>query len=60
MNNEGILLLIVAGFGLFFGSFIGYGITSDYFHQEIVDRGFAEWQIVTGTSEVEFKWKENK
>lgn len=60
MNDDGICLVIVAGFGLFFGSFIGWGITSDYWRQEIIDRGFAEWQIVAGTREVEFKWKENK
>lgn len=60
MNDDGICLVIVAGFGLFFGSFIGWGITSDHWRQEIIDRGFAEWQIVAGTREVEFKWKENK
>ena len=60
MNDDSILLLIAAGFGLFFGSFIGWGVTSDLWRQEIVDRGFAEWQIIAGTREVEFKWKENK
>lgn len=32
----------------------------DSLKQEAVDRGFAEWHIVAGTKEVEFKWKENK
>jgi hypothetical protein len=30
----------------------------DALKQEAVDKGFAEWQIVTGTKELEFKWKE--
>lgn len=30
----------------------------DALKQEAVDKGFAEWQIVTGTKETEFKWKE--
>jgi hypothetical protein len=32
----------------------------DALKQEAIDKGFAEWQIVTGTKELEFKWKENK
>ena len=59
MNDDSFLLLMGAGFGLFFGSFIGWGITADHFHQEIIDKGFAEWRIIPGTREVEFKWKEN-
>ena len=30
----------------------------DALKQEAVDRGFAEWQIISGTKETEFKWKE--
>jgi hypothetical protein len=30
----------------------------DALKQEAVDKGFAEWQIVTGTKETKFKWKE--
>jgi hypothetical protein len=52
MNGDGILLLMVAGFGLFFGSFIGWGITADHFHQEIIDKGFAEWRIIPLKKEV--------
>jgi hypothetical protein len=30
----------------------------DALKQEAVDKGFAEWHIVSGTKETEFKWKE--
>ncbi len=29
----------------------------DELKQEAVDRGFAEWRIIKGTKETEFKWK---
>lgn len=31
----------------------------DELKQQAVDRGFAEWQIISGTKETEFKWKES-
>jgi hypothetical protein len=30
----------------------------DSLKQEAVDKGFAEWHIISGTKETEFKWKE--
>jgi hypothetical protein len=30
----------------------------DSLKQQAVDKGFAEWQIISGTKETEFKWKE--
>ncbi len=30
----------------------------DALKQEAVDKGFAEWHIISGTKETEFKWKE--
>lgn len=30
----------------------------DSLKQEAVDRGFAEWHIIEGTAETEFRWKE--
>lgn len=30
----------------------------DSLKQQAVDKGFAEWQIISGTKEIEFKWKE--
>lgn len=32
----------------------------DNLKQEAVDKGFAEWHIISGTKETEFKWKETK
>ena len=44
------MILLVAGF-------IAVGQT-DALKQEAVDKGFAEWHIISGTKETEFKWKE--
>lgn len=30
----------------------------DSIKQEAVDRGFAEWHVIEGTSDTEFRWKE--
>jgi len=60
MNDDNIVLVIVALMALFVGSVFGWYICSDSWRQEIVDKGYAEWQIVKGTREVEFKWKENQ
>ena len=30
----------------------------DSLKQQAVDKGFAEWHIISGTKEIEFKWKE--
>lgn len=59
-DDDPMFLVMVAVVALFFGGAVGWCICSDSWRQEIVDKGFAEWQIVTGTSQVEFKWKENK
>ena len=42
------------------GTVLGLCLASDHWRQQIVDKGFAEWQIVKGTKEVEFKWKEKQ
>lgn len=61
MNEDSpILFAIAATMALIFGGVLGWCICSDSWRQELVDKGFAEWQIVAGTREVEFKWKENK
>lgn len=45
-----VIILLVA-------SFIAVG-QRDALKQEAVDKGFAEWHIISGTKETEFKWKE--
>lgn len=42
------------------GLILGMSVENSIWAQEMVNRGYAEWQIVTGTKEVEFKWKENQ
>jgi hypothetical protein len=58
MKDENILLAIAFVIGLLFGSTFGFIISADHWRQEIVDKGFAEWQIISSTKETEFKWKE--
>ena len=61
MNEDSpTLFAIVATMALIFGGVLGWCLSSDSWRQELVNKGFAEWQIVAGTREVEFKWKENK
>lgn len=45
---------------LLVGIVLGLCVASDIWQQKLVDNGYAEWQIVKGTKEVEFKWKENQ
>lgn len=59
MNEDNpIFVLIVSVMSLFVGGVFGWCLSSDSWRQELVDKGFAQWQIVEGTREVEFKWKE--
>lgn len=58
MKDENILLAIAFVIGQIFACAFGYAISADYWRQQAVDKGFAEWQIISGTKETEFKWKE--
>ena len=64
MNDDNILMVIVALMVLMVlfvgGSVFGWCLCSYSWRQEIVGKGYAEWQIVKGTREVEFKWKEKQ
>lgn len=61
MNDDTIFVLIkTAVLSLFLGFVVGWCLSSDSWRQEIVNKGFAEWQIIEGTREVEFKWKEKQ
>ena len=58
MNNNshdwiGFMMLILAVFCTFL-----VAEQRDQLKAEAVKRGFAEWYIVDGTRETEFKWKE--
>lgn len=44
--------------GCLVGALFSFAIMSDLWRQDVVDRGFAEWQIIKGTRELEFKWKD--
>ena len=59
-EDDPILMVMVASMALFVGGIFGWCLCSDSWRQEIVDKGYAEWQIVKGTREVEFKWKEKQ
>lgn len=60
METENILLVAVFAIGLISGVAVSFAITTNQWQQEIVNKGFAEWHIASGTREVEFKWKEKQ
>lgn len=60
MKEDFIQTVLLCVLFCFLGIVGGLCAASDYWRQQIVDKGFAEWQIVKGTKEVEFKWKENQ
>ena len=61
MNEDSPMFLVtVATMTFIVGIVLGWCLSSVSWRQELVSKGFEEWQIVAGTREVEFKWKENK
>lgn len=61
MNEDSPMIFVIAvTIALFVGGVFGWCLSSDSWRQELVNRGFAQWQIVEGTREVEFKWKEKQ
>lgn len=58
-NDNSIIFLFATGLGLLIGFAIGFSLEDNYWQQEIVNKGFAEWHLVDGTRQTEFKWKEN-
>lgn len=58
--NKDIISVIGVAIAPFVGGVFGWCLCSDSWRQEIVNKGFAEWQIIEGTREVEFKWKEKQ
>jgi len=59
MDKETYLewLLVLITIILFAGLF-AVADQRDSLKQQAVDKGFAEWHIISGTKETEFKWKE--
>lgn len=58
MNEKTLELLSVICFILLLVAALMVAHQRDELKQEAVDRGFAEWRIIKGTKETEFKWKE--
>lgn len=48
-----LLVIILLNIGLFI-----LANQRDSLKQEAVDRGFAEWELIEGTKDTRFKWKE--
>jgi hypothetical protein len=42
------------------GFAIGFITQEKYWQQEIINKGFAEWHLVDGTRQTQFKWKEKQ
>lgn len=59
-NDNALVPGILFVLGLLFGAVASFAITNDHWRQEMVNKGFAEWHITSGTREVEFKWKEKQ
>jgi uncharacterized membrane protein YraQ (UPF0718 family) len=61
MKDDDILFVVIAIVAaLLIGFAIGFITEKSSWQQEIVNKGFAEWHLVDGTRETEFKWKEKQ
>ncbi len=58
MSEKTLELLSVICFILLLVTAILVAQQRDELKQQAVDKGFAEWHIIPGTKETEFKWKE--
>lgn len=58
MSEKTLELLSVICFILLLIAALMVAQQRDELKQQAVDKGFAEWQIVLGTKETQFKWKE--
>lgn len=56
MREKTIEILSAVCFVLFIAAFM-VAAQRDELKQQAVDRGFAEWRIIEGSKETEFKWK---
>lgn len=54
------LLCLLAGAILLLGYMCGTVDGRTQAQQQAIDRGHAEWRIIPGTSETEFKWKDEQ
>jgi hypothetical protein len=57
MNEKILELLSVICFIFLLVAAFMVASQRDELKQEAVDRGFAEWRVIEGTKETEFKWK---
>ena len=57
MSEKTLELLSVICFILLLVATFMVASQRDELKQEAVDRGFAEWRVIEGTKETEFKWK---
>ena len=61
MKDDVILFVaIVAVAASLMGFAIGFITQEKYWQQEIINKGFAEWHLVDGTRQTQFKWKEKQ
>jgi hypothetical protein len=60
MKDIVILFAILTVAALLIGFVIGSATQESSWQQEIVNKGFAEWHLVDGTRQTQFKWKEKQ
>jgi hypothetical protein len=59
-DNSIFIFLLATGTALLFGFIFGFATQESYWQQEIINKGFAEWHLVDGTRQTQFKWKEKQ
>lgn len=60
MSEKAIEILSAVCFVLLLVAALIVAQQRDELKQQAVDRGFAEWRIIEGSKETEFKWKDEK
>lgn len=60
MNDFSIFRILFCITLFLIGLIYGLVLGAKAVRQEVIDKGFGAWQTVNGTTQVEFKWKENK
>ncbi len=60
MKDNNILFVAIVTVAALLSFAIGFSIQESYWQQEIVNKGFAEWRLVDGTRQTQFKWKEKQ
>ena len=59
-DNDILFVSIAIVAASLIGFAIGFITQESYWQQEIINKGFAEWHLVDGTRQTQFKWKDKQ